>query len=220
MGAEIILSRDSIPAVEFREYETASPARPTIATVREIDFDLDDSKGELSFFYSKADFRTPVANAAELQSLLTRIRDNTFLWDDDHQKEPKIPYASRLSLRNHEWCYVIFRLARSKKWQFCRDQPPFTLGTKAFKTDLYREARRFEADGTISKVFQDPPQSGTFKPQEEGSRVAYFIADNTTSGDFEDHGFNIHVDLLYQGSHVRLPIVIDPDIRWPGGSGA
>jgi hypothetical protein len=114
---------------------------------------------------------------------------------------------------------VIIRLAQGKIWQFCSDQPPFTLGTKAFKADVYREARRFD-NGVPERIYQQPANSGEFKPVADGSRVAYFIADNRASGNFVNHGFNIHVELTFRGSHVRLPIVIDPDIRWPGGSGA
>lgn len=220
MTTEFDVARDALPSVELREYQSPNDPRPTYATVREIDFELDVNKGELSFFYSRADFRTPVNNhVTDLLPLLTRIRDSNFGWDDDDQKEPKVPYSSRLSLRNNQWRYIILKLSRSKNWQFCRDHPPFTLSKKAFNADLYREARRFEVDGTTSRVYQNPAGSGTFVPVRDGSFVAYFVADNRTSGNFEDHGFNIHVDLLYQGTQLRLPIVIDPDVRYPGGSG-
>lgn len=220
MESEIILGRDSIPAVEIKEYGAATDPRPTIVTAREIDYEL-NRDGELEFFFSRADFRTEIADpAADLLPLLRKIRDNDiqFSWDDTLQKEPTGTYSSRLSLRNHEWCYIVIRLADRRNWQFCKDQPPFTVGVEAFKADIYREARRFESNGAISRIYQDPPLSGNFVPKRMGSRVAYFVADNRASGTFA-HGFNIHVDLLYAESGLRLPVVIDPDIRWPGGSG-
>ncbi|HEV2818528.1 MAG TPA: nucleotide synthetase [Allosphingosinicella sp.] len=200
----------SMPVYEVNDYDEEYTRRPTEATVREIDFEISEDGKELDFFFSRADFSVPIS--VDLNTLLRDIRDNAFGYGNNAQKEPRDPFESRLSLGNKKYVYVIYRLSDNKRWQFCRDFAPITLGKKAADSGRYFEARRFDKDGVARKI-----KDGT--PAKDESIVAYFIADNENSGNYNGHSINLHVDLLYQGTRRRLPITIDPDIRYPGGSG-
>jgi hypothetical protein len=54
--------------------------------------------------------------------------------------------------------------------------------------------------------------------------VAYFLSDGQKAKGSKTsyiHPINIHVDLVYEGLATDyMPLIIDPDIRHPGGSGA
>lgn len=200
----------SMPLYEVPDYPSTTTRRPSRATVREIDFKISSDGKELEFFFSRADFSVPVNH--DLDNLLLDIQNDAFGYGNNADKEPREPFESRLSLGNKRYAYVIYRLSQNKNWQFCRDFAPITLGRKAYNSKRYFEARRYDRDGSISKVEDGEPAA-------DNSIVAYFIADNENYGNYLGHSINLHVDLLYRGTRRRLPIVIDPDIRYPGGSG-
>lgn len=112
--------------------------------------------------------------------------------------------------------YVVLKLSSRHNWQFSSSCAPFMMDRSDEGKNRFFEARRFDPTGNVidGAVVQD------------GCKFAYFIVDPTkfktnSQGEFQ-HRFNIHIDLLeMNGSLIdnRIPIIIDPDVRHPGGNG-
>lgn len=202
----------TIPVVELDEYPSGQD-RPTLATVREIDADVD---GDISFFFSRGTFNVNLdAYTGGLSGLLEDVRTGHFKYTDDTYDRPQPPMTP-LSLNNRRLSYVVYKL-RSRNWQFAKNHPPFSIGKKGKDAQVYFEARRVDKYGNVERVRKR-------KPVKDDCMVAYFIADGFKAAGFTGqyiHALNIHVDLVF-GSRPRgyTPLIIDPDVRHPGGSGA
>jgi len=191
----------------------AGQNRPVIATVREIDAEVD---GDISFFFSRGTFAVDLRTyGGGLPGLVEDVRAGTFQYVDNLSSRPQPPMTP-LSLNNQRLSYVIYKL-RSRNWQFARKHPPFSIGKKGKDANAYFEAMRVDRHGVAEPV--DP-----LKAAKDGSMVAYFIADGAKATGFTGryvHALNVHVDLLFgSGGRGYMPLVIDPDVRHPGGSGA
>jgi hypothetical protein len=215
---EIFLRMLTEPALPVPDY-TTSP-RPKYATVRELD--IRPSGNRIDILYSRANHIIDLDDIS-IEDLLKMVASPGY---NRYPDEPKPPpnnqnkkYDTPLSLANREWCYVIFKLT-AKNWQFAAKRPPVAISVDALKAKVYFEARRVDPNGVA-----DPATiGGTTK---NGCTVAYVIADGrkATSDNPQgySHPFNLHVDIVtedWQGNPSYIPITIDPDIRFPGGSGA
>jgi hypothetical protein len=131
---------------------------------------------------------------------------------------------------NDRTSYIIYKLS-DRNWQFVRVGRPITVGAKGMNKKAYFNGVRVfkgAADKDSGTDFNaNPPQP------RDGSKIAYFIADATEAGKNEpnnhyDHAINLHVDLIFEAKpplpttpptpRYFMPLVIDPDIRYPGGS--
>lgn len=191
--------------------DTLSKPAPAIATIREVDITV--AAGKIDAKFVKANYEVDLGDAGGLGEVLRKVANGSISMPDS--AAPKPPYETPLSLNNEKYCYVILKLS-GKNWQFSREGAPFSVGIDGWIADVYRRARRVDAQGTVV----DPTAI------QDGCKVAYLIADGQTASggtprDYR-HPFNLHVDLIYQDSATNpshMPIIIDPDIRWPGGSG-
>lgn len=113
---------------------------------------------------------------------------------------------TKMSFRCNELVYLLFKLDDSIDWRFSVDGPAIS------------------ADGTSggNAVFFAPKGAGELMDRK---RYAYAIADcpkgtsGGSGGDIEAY-FNLHVDFLEGGEgDAYIPVVIDPDVRHPGGNG-
>lgn len=202
----------TLPLYELGEY---SGAPPTSATVREIDAEITNNR--ISFFFSRATFYVDLTTyAGGLDGLLRDVRDNKFYYGDDTSNWPDPPQTP-LSLKNEFLTYVVYKLS-SKNWQFAHDYPPFTIGAEGKDAACYFEARRFDRHGNKDKVHIEHRV-----PSAEDCVVAYFIADGWKAKGIKGryiHALNVHIELIYDGrERARIPIIVDPDVRYPGGSG-
>lgn len=215
----MILDRDTIdmlrtiltdPGVKLGERPDDMPA-PTIATIREVDIDIRNNKIDAK--YSKANYEVDLSDVGGLSDLLVRLSRGQVHLNDD--ATPKRPYKSQLSLQNEKYCYVILILS-GKNWQFSHDKHPFSIGLESTDPPAYYEPRKVDGNGVVLD------RDGV----KDGCRIAYFIADGPaansgTPGVYEDP-FNLHLELIdrdSEGRPSRVPIIIDPDVRYPGGSG-
>ena len=115
--------------------------------------------------------------------------------------------------------YVVIKLDYDRNWQFASDgnSHPFMIHKSDQGEDRFFDAIRFSELG-------EPVASGE---QKDGCKFAAFIVNGVklakdTSNHFQ-HRFNILVDILeMSGSQIdnRIPIIIDPDVRNPGGGGS
>lgn len=197
------------------ELDEKPPTRPTIAKVMEIDAEVVSNR--ISFFFSRGTFLVDIAQYKNgLDGLLRDVREDNFTYDGDTSNWPDPP-ETPLSLKNELLTYVIYKLT-PKNWQFAHDYPPFTIGKEGKDAKCYFEARRFDKLGNKDRItIKDR------KPVADDCTVAYFIADGRKAKGFTGryvHALNIHVELVYdERVRARVPIIIDPDIRYPGGSG-
>lgn len=211
----------TIPFEEVPE-ESTTVGTPTLATVREVDF-ATDSAGNLNFFYSRGSNDVDLARYNGIGGLADALIGENFDYDIDREPPLQDPptsdrYFSRLSLRNGELRYVVYALS-DRNWQFARLGRPITIGTTAVESAVYLRARRVWATGA------DGYDEGTEFDADEslarnGSRVAYMIADGAAARQKQEpysHRINLHVDLKFSGPRF-IPLMVDPDIRFPGGS--
>lgn len=108
-----------------------------------------------------------------------------------------------------EPAYVVFKLDPRLNWRFS-DNDPVISHKQAAEAAHYGGLRHVRPNGSYS----DKPVADC--------RIVFLIA-KPPAGEYK-HGFNFHVDLIQKPhlDHTKeriLPLIIDPDIRFPGGSG-
>jgi hypothetical protein len=109
--------------------------------------------------------------------------------------------TSPLDLNSEVPCYFVLELDAQHNWQFQHDGPAIT--GKTHLHDKYCELRHVH--------------KGSGHDPADGCKLIYFAAIDPPGKEKPGkHPFNFHVEFLQAGGK-RLPIIIDPDIRWPGG---
>ena len=187
---------------------------PKIATIRDVD--ILPSAGRLDAKFVGANYEVVLDDAGGLNQVLLRLATGLptpFPMPDDLPLKRK--FKTPLSLQNKAHAYVILRLT-GKNWQFSYDKAPFSIGPEgAAIPEAYFHARKVDAQGAIVD-----PATPT-----KDCRIAFFVSDGPKAiGGLErySHAFNLHLDLKYKNSENQdsfMPIIVDPDIRYPGGSG-
>ena len=181
------------------------PSDPEWIIYREVDLDFKEN-GHLNVYYlndtdppKKTDIRTFIASILNKES----------------QPGPgAVEPTSPLDLNCKQYAYIVFKLSTRRNWQFSNSGDCFV--TKDNKNGKYFGLKHVMPDGTI--VDEN-------KPLSDGCRILYFKADSKEE-EYDDD-FNLRVDLLlkpYFNERTgktetrRTTIIIDPDIRNPGGS--
>lgn len=192
-----------------------APKRPVVAMVRKVNFSTRGKRILVGF--SKAIKSVDVSSPEKLKKLFEEVGSGKFKFKGGISPKPKKPFRCPLSLNNQEYCYVIYMLS-NKNWQFASKYYPITIESKAYnKIGAYAEAARISPDGTIVNDMDE----------KNDCRAAYFIAnaqaayESRTNQTYE-HRINLHVDLKFEdddGKPLLMPVIIDPDVRHPGGSG-
>ena len=117
-------------------------------------------------------------------------------------------------------CFVI-RLSDSINWQFMQVGDPMMGYQKNVLNEFAYNPNRIDNCGCII----------TGESQIENCRTAFFVVDGTkcrnyiVSNNIEKNGhymlpFTINVEIFYSNNKEvhYLPIIIDPEIQWPGGT--
>jgi hypothetical protein len=204
----------TLPIEDLEEY--TGSVFPSAATVREIDCEVVNNR--IYFFFSRGTYLVDLKSyVGGLPGLLGDVRTGKFIYTDDTSNRPDPP-ETPLSLNNRRFSYVIYKLS-SKNWQFCRDHPPVSIGELGKAAGVYFNARRIDENGKEERVDIDRRL-----PVTDNCMVAHFIADGFKATGFTGsytHALNLHVDLIYEErERAYIPLVIDPDVRNPGGSGS
>lgn len=185
-----------------------SGRRPSEVIVLEIDFDI--VGGNLRFFFSRAWGPTPIDASNTIEKQMAELAKGKFP-NHINKMETKSPISSKLSFRNKAYRYIAYVLS-PKNWQFSRSYVPMTIQSSLLNYGVYFEARRVTPAGIVQEI-----GDGT----QDLARVAYFVADgekilNNPGIPGYPHGINFNVELFDTDGTV-LPLIIDPDIRYPGG---
>ena len=192
---------------------------PKLARIYEIAFS--NSADVLEFYYSSFhEFR--VTSESEFLSEMARLiqsgqaygnppppRDNDPLGD---------PIGTKLSVKWSDCSdvgYLVFRLPEKSNIQFSADYLPFTMEHANVANEQFVESGKFDSKGN------------RFSPRRklEDCKYAFFTVNGPHLPKADParfiRRFNIHVELLESnGGKVinRIPIIIDPDVRNPGGN--
>lgn len=191
---------------------------PQWAIIREIDWkvvpnEAGEEDDQLVFYYSNFTPDVQIRSKQDFIDLLTDVCRPDYQFTGGGPSEPKDPYGTKLSLDSRKrWSYVIFKLA-SRPWQFARKGYPLKFGDAGTMAKLYFNGRRVNEAGVEDKG-DDPTNL------RDDCMVAYFISDarNIPIQYPYPHAFNLHVDLKFDGGAGHMPVIMDPDVRHPGGS--
>lgn len=185
---------------------------PKELVVFELDFGL-DGNGGFHIFFSRGWGPSAVKDEQDFKRQLLEIVNN---------KMPKVNSITKpsddpqLSLRSEKNRYVIYKLT-DKNWQFTQAGFPFKIASDINNSGIYYEARRVTPQGDIQI-------KGNQSSIGDNSRIAYFISNgyemvhNPGPRPGYPHALNIIVDFYDDVSRTSMPITIDPDIRYPGGT--
>ncbi|CAN5402849.1 hypothetical protein BH10PSE14_BH10PSE14_39490 [soil metagenome] len=186
---------------------------PKELVVFELDFGC-DGNGSFHIFFSRCWGPSIIKDEKDFKQQLLEIVNNKMpKLNKITKKDPKDP---PLSLRADKNRYIIYKLT-DKNWQFTQAGFPFKIATDINNKGIYYEARRVTPQGDI-QIKGDQNTVGDL------SRIAYFISNgyemvhNPGSRPKYPHGLNIIVDFYDEVSGTAMPIMIDPDIRFPGGT--
>jgi hypothetical protein len=158
------------------------------------------------FGYLAPDKARPYSPAA-LDQILDQLRRGTY--------EPMAPAESfnrPLDVNCSAKTLFVFYLSDQRDWRFTRGAKAITLG----KFDSEGERDNYYGLRHVLNDSIGTPDS----PPDGNCKIVYFTA-KKTSERFA-HPFNINVELVFKNDIEgpnTLPIVIDPDVRFPGGSG-
>ncbi|MDZ7587873.1 MAG: hypothetical protein U5J78_01435 [Parasphingorhabdus sp.] len=122
------------------------------------------------------------------------------------------PLTSPLDIRNPSDQFIIIILDDKVNWQFAANCAPFMIEKEAARD--YVDARRVFADRKRRELVE--VRGSTVQ---EGCRIGIFNAyGSRRSKKGSSVPFNLYVELLC-GKAGKIPLVIDPGIGHPGGSG-
>jgi hypothetical protein len=157
------------------------------------------------FGYIAPDVAWPYSDAA-LDRILDGLRCGYY-----ERGAPAEPFNRPLDVSCCANTLFVFFLSDQRNWRFTRNAKAITLGCDdAGDRDNYYKLRHVVDDSVGT------PDS----PSHADCKIAYFVA--RKSSDRFAHKFNLNIELVYQpdceGANT-MPIVIDPDVRFPGGSG-
>lgn len=150
-----------------------------------------------------------ILNAPErLETTIAELRNDVY----QPVLPPKAPLPGDGPLDVHcdETTTIVFALVDpgdGRKFRFSQSSRAISLGgIPDGDRQNYFNLRHVAEDGTETAAHH----SG------KDCRIAYFTARRTA--DPFRHSFNIHVEIVYPNGY-DMPIIIDPDVRYPGGSG-
>lgn len=114
---------------------------------------------------------------------------------------------------NTQFIFFLRDLGEGRRWRFSSQTKGVTLG-------WFEEPADRENYYSLRHVLDDSVGSPDPYPHPQDCKIITFIA-RRTSDNFK-HAFNINVEFVFDDDESgmnTLPVVIDPDIRHPGGSG-
>lgn len=191
---------------------TASTSLPLRLSARELDIDV--KSGIMEIKYTKTSDIIPISNRAKFNDNLKIIAQNNYVFDNQDGCYID-PFKSQLSIGNYQlYTIYVIKLKKDKKIQFSNIGP--VISTRQEFEKYFSEPRKFDENGNIY----------TPSTQKNDCHGIYFFMDgllaSTEFGGNFSVPFNLHIDYISKDSgntNSYVPIIIDPEIRYPGGSG-
>ncbi len=193
----------------INEPTTANPApTPQRIIVREIG--IGNPAGDKPYVYLEPDKHHPYNGQASLDAILLGLINGNY-----NQQGPVDQYYRPLDLNLSYPSIIVFWLNAEPSWRFSHKSYGATLG----EFDVPSERNNYFS---LRHVLLDPSGSESyFNDHTKRCRIIYFTAKPPNRSFF--HPFNLNVEYLFNDVNGdskpnTLPVVIDPDIRNPGGS--
>jgi len=135
-----------------------------------------------------------------------------------HNRDGHSIRNTHMSLKCGEPTIVVFKLRKIYDWQFRNNGSAITVPETYVGGPIFH-SRTIRANGTI--IDPDDLTGG----EHNDCRYCYFVVEGSDTKEYAVP-FNIHLELPISEStdggreifDYLLPIVVDPDVRWPGGS--
>lgn len=168
-----------------------------------LDFEL-DHQNNIQFFFRPWDSSTliKVFPGADINAAIQEVR--THAPPVPLVREAETPYDLKVEKR----CYIILRLM-DRNWYF---RSTDAITTKSKHDDIY--------GGLIYVLANNILYAGE-RGASERSKIVCFAAIEPPSGFTGtlpySHGINFHIE-LDQSNGRTLPLIIDPDVKYPGGN--
>jgi hypothetical protein len=191
---------------------TTSTNLPTRLLTRELDIDVKNSKMEI--LYTRTSNVITISDRNQLNEKIKLIANNNYVFDNQDGCY-ETPFKSQLSIGNYQlYTIYVIKLKKDKKIQFSNIGP--IISTRKEFEKYFSEPRKFDENGNIY----------TPSNQKNDCHGIYFfmnglLASTEFGGNFSVP-FNLHIDYVSKDSgnnNSYVPIIIDPEIRYPGGSG-
>ena len=190
------------------------PDQPRWIVVREID--LAPIGSPYPFVYRGPDKRHPIAN---FNSVMQSIIDGRY------QRNGTINHYFRpMDLKLSEPTRFVFYLGDRWPWRFTHKTEAATLSHPDSNVRKYYTGLRH--------VIDTPAGSPTPFTHDKFCRIIYFDASQSVTphpaGTTFNHPFNLIIEFFYPDGDPdnagvlvpnTIPIIVDPDVRYPGGSG-
>ena len=126
-------------------------------------------------------------------------------------KSPKKP--NKMSFRANKECHIIYRLPFGSGLRYAIDHPPI-LRDPSIAKGILGNTKFVDASGTILPDGAQPNDCRHILISFNGK------AATPPAGDDFIGMFNLYVDVLDDPADCNsghIPMVLDPDVRWPGG---
>ena len=219
-----ILSRDAVvPAKDLPPGKNL----PSKAIIRKIDMPKNSKTLDIQFStgYAAITLSKTVTIESILKKLSAKVDPSAKIADPYPVGEGLLKdVSSPISLDLEGDAYVIYVLDDTTSWQFCTTGSPFSIenikdASGKMKPDFYALPRRWgkKSPDDTTEVDQSHENDASLKE----CKIAYMVALSAGRGDYIDR-FNIHLELIVQNKWnkvpILVPIILDPDIRHPGGS--
>ena len=131
-----------------------------------------------------------------------------------NEKSPKKP--NKMSFRCKKACHIIYRLPANSGLRYALGHAPI-LRDPVIADGIFGNPQYVDSSGNILPPGSAPNDCRHLLIAYDGKKAA------PPAGDDFIGTFNLYVDVLDDPKDVtggHIPIVLDPDARWPGGSGS
>lgn len=215
--AEVLVSSffnmDSTSQIDIPEVKPGEVPLPNRIIVRTLDI-VPGRGGPVA--YLLPDQAHPCTGVNDISNLI-----NLIIADQYNPQTNAAAYERPLDLNlSVPTCFII-RLSDSWNWRFSHKVRAVTLGQAVGTAkDNYYNLRHV----VPGQIDQNDPF-----PHQVSCRLAYFVA-KPVAGVPQDpsvefhHPFNLNIEIVFpddsKGNPNTIPIIVDPDIRHPGGSGS
>ena len=222
-----------IASTDPREISSrGAPPSFTRIFILNVKFSANASKFEIEL--DKAQKRVGVYDipqGADLQDALTDIYSanpsSKLQWKKLGSRKKnngkKVRNPSDMSFNPSTDCFIIYQVLGNSDLRYSVDS--FALSeSKKNASGVFSHPNRIAADGQL--VPDEKDTNGKFPLNTRAAILAYNHAEAqnaiNSDGDFEGR-LNLHLDVVddhdFDGRRSYIPIVVDPDVRFPGGNG-
>jgi hypothetical protein len=175
---------------------------------RKIEFGFQNKKLKIPFLYTKKEYKTIIDFIKSIYVPMFSVPE----YGKSKSKRDIVINTTEtpIDINIQKPSYIVLKLDKSLNWQFSSSNDAVTMKRDYGRS--YTGLSYIFDEGTANvRVTQSP---------DDGCRVVFFAAENPPA--LYSNGFNFHIEIL-QGAGAglkKLPLIIDPEVKHPGGAGS